>query len=373
MKDKTDSGTAGAGTVVATGDTVFAREQLHLQPRPDHALTLGADLQRAQLALDVHALDPRCTEFSPACDYTSAPLVRIHQPVRQILADAYAEDRWQFLERWAASAGVRTSRDDYLGHTYTEPRLGIEWSLTRNTLLSARWGRHNESPPLEQEAPVAGNPGLRHLRSDDTVLGIARKENPDLSWRAEVYHKRFAELVVADPVLNYANAASGTSRGLVVSIKKEPTTPVFGFVSLSFARAERRDDASGQSFPFDYDEPLIATVVASYKASPAWQFGARWSFHSGTPYTPVIGTGTFPDGRLRPIYGAIDSQRAPNYSRLDLRFDHQVSRNFSNYVDLINLYNRGNVAGYTYNATYSQSQTQYQLPRLISVGIQYRF
>lgn len=373
MKDKTDSGTGSAGTIVATSDTVFAREQLRLQPAAAHALTLGADLQRARLTLDVDALDPRCTEFSPACDYTSAPLVRIHQPVRQVLADAYADDRWQWTERWAASVGVRASRDDYLDRTFVEPRLGLEWSLSRATLLSARWGRHNESPPLEQEAPVAGNPGLQHLRSDDAVLGVASKENPDLSWRAEVYRKRFADLVVADPQLNYVNAGSGTSRGLVLSLKKEPTTPWFGFVSLSFARAERRDDRTGQQFLFDYDEPVIATVVASYKPSPAWQFGARWSYHSGAPFTPVIGTGTFPDGRVRPIYGPIDSRRAPNYSRLDLRYDHLINKNLSTYLELINAYNRGNVSGYTYSANYGQAQSEYQLPRLLSAGVQYRF
>ena len=115
------------------------------------------------------------------------------------------------------------------------------------------------------------------------------------------------------------------------------------------------------------------TAVGTYKPSERWQYGAKWSYHTGAPYTLVIGVGSYPDGRPRPIYGTVDSARARNYSRLDLRVDRSPGDNFSQYLEVLNAYGRGNVSGYSYSANYGASQPIYQLPRLVSFGVQYRF
>ena len=366
-------GVGAAGTVDASSSNRYLREQLHVPTSDNNTVLLGTSLQRQHVDLNVDIKDPRCTEFNPACDYTSAPLVQAIDRLDETLMDAYLDDHWQFLPSWGASVGVRESHDGYLARHYGEPRLGLEWNWSERTLLSARWGRHNEAPTPEQEVPVAGNSRLLHLRSSATVLGISQKEAAQWSWRAELYHKHFDDLVQADPALNYANGVGGSARGLALFVRKEPTTPVFGFVSLSLSRATRRIDATGASFPFDYDEPVILTAVTSYRPSPRWQYGLRWTYHTGAPYTPVIGTGTYPDGRTRPVYGALDSARARNYSRMDLRVDHSTNANFSQYLDVINVYGRGNVSGYSYSANYGSSQPVYQLPRLVSIGIEYKY
>jgi hypothetical protein len=85
----------------------------------------------------------------------------------------------------------------------------------------------------------------------------------------------------------------------------------------------------------------------------------------------VVGTnGTWPDGRVRPLYGGLNSQRLPAYHRLDLRADRRFSRDLSAYFELINAYNRKNVAGYSWNATYTERGTVQQLPIFVSFGLQ---
>jgi hypothetical protein len=76
---------------------------------------------------------------------------------------------------------------------------------------------------------------------------------------------------------------------------------------------------------------------------------------------------------VRPIYGSINSQRVPDYHRLDLRVDAKFSKNFTAYGELINAYFRKNVAGYSYSPDYQTRETIYQLPTLPSVGLQYSF
>jgi TonB dependent receptor len=177
-------------------------------------------------------------------------------------------------------------------------------------------------------------------------------------------------------VLNYRNGASGTARGAELLVKKDAVGPglsgkLSGFASLSLSRARRQIDATGEQFPFDFDQPVIATLVGGYKLSDRWQLGAKWSYHTGSPYTPVVGTGLYPDGRVRPVYGSINSQRVPAYHRLDLRADVRYTPRLTAYFELINAYARKNVAGYSYSADYRTREEIRQLPVLPSFGLKY--
>jgi TonB dependent receptor len=149
-------------------------------------------------------------------------------------------------------------------------------------------------------------------------------------------------------------------------------------VSLTLSKAQRKNDVTGERFPFDYDQPVNLNVVGNYKLNDRWSFGAKWSYHSGSPTTPIVGSFTVADGlngatRFRPVYGSINSQRLPAYHRLDLRADAKFSPRLTAYFELINAYARKNVAGYSYSADYKTREEVYQLPVLPSVGLQYSF
>jgi hypothetical protein len=242
--------------------------------------------------------------------------------------------------------------------------------------LTAGWGRHNQFPSGAQVLPEFGNPLLMHLRADHSVLGIARRFDGGWSWKAEAYYKMFSDLVAADPVVNYVNAGSGHAYGLELLLKKDLTARWSGWLALSLARSERENDLTGESFPFDYDQPVNTALVVNYRLSGNWSFGAKWTYHTGTPYTPIIGTGTYPDGRIRPIYGAVNSERLPDYHRLDLRIDRNFTFNtwkLKTYLEIINAYAHDNVAGYDYSADYSSRDPIYQLPWFPSIGVQGEF
>lgn len=361
-----------AGQVDARASTTYLREQLQLNLAKHYALTLGGSFNRRLIDLDLDLRDARCTEFDPDCDLSSAPVVQSQQRTRQDLSDAYLNQRWGLLPDWTLTGGVRWGHDGYLHRSYTEPRLGLEWVPRADWLVSLGWGRHNQPPPPEQALRDIGNPNLEHLRSTHRVLGLAQTLGEGWSWRLELYEKSFNGYAIADPQLNYVNGASGSARGAELLLKKEGGR-LEGFFALSVARAQRRNDQTGERFPFEYDQPVIATTVGRWRFNERWQMGARWSFHTGAPYTPVVGTGTWPDGRVRPIYGEINSQRVPPYHRLDLRVDARFTPAFSGYAELINAYARKNVSGYSYSADYQTREPVYQMPLLPSVGLEYRF
>jgi outer membrane receptor for ferrienterochelin and colicin len=367
-------GTAGSYTASVT--TNYLRERLLWQVSPTYSVALGGSVNQRSIDLNINASAPRCTEFNPNCDLTSAPRVISLQQTKQNLSDVYMNNRWEFTPAWTVTGGLRFSKDDYLGRNYTEPRIGLEWNATKATTLSVAIGRHNQPAPLEESLRDIGNPRLEHLRSKHNAIGINQTLDDGWSVRAEAYTKTFTGYAINDAILNYVNGASGKAKGFELLVKKDgkgSLAKLSGFFSLSVSKAERKNDVTGASFPFDFDQPVIASLVTQYKLSDRWQFGGKWSYHTGSPYTPIVGTGTFPDGRISPIYGDINSQRLSPYHRLDLRADAKITPNFSLYAEIINAYARKNVAGYRYSTNYQTREPVYQLPFLPSIGLQYRF
>ena len=365
-----------AGYYDAEVTTSYLREQLRLAWSREHATTLGGALNSRLVDLALDFQDPRCTEFDPNCDLSSAGRITSFQKTRQNQAEAYANHRWRLSHEWTATGGLRVGRDATIDKTFTEPRLGVEWNLSPRTMLSLGVSRHNQPPPLEQALKDIGNPSLAHLRSTQRVLGLTQVLDDGWSVRAEIYGKTFDGYAVDDELLKYRNGGSGTAQGFELLVKKDEREgggPFTGFFSLSVSKSRRTNDLTGARFRFEYDQPVIATLVGQYKASDRWTWGAKWSYHTGSPTTPVVGTGVYPDGRPKPIYGAINSERVPAYHRLDLRVDRKVSANFTQYFELINAYNRKNVAGYSYSPDYATRTEVYQLPVLVSFGMQYSF
>jgi hypothetical protein len=97
--------------------------------------------------------------------------------------------------------------------------------------------------------------------------------------------------------------------------------------------------------------------------------GARFGHASGRPYTPVVGR-TYDAARdlWQPVEGENNSDRLPDYRRLDVRLTRLFSLPAamglpsSNvcvfYVEAMNVLGTRNVLEYVYNSDYSQRYEQ---------------
>lgn len=360
-------------------DNYFLRDQLRLRLGDAHDLTLGTILFSQKYRLDLDLLNARCTEFDPGCDLSSAERQKIKEDLTVNYSIFYIKDRWQLTPELAATLGLHHTRDNYLSRNYTEPRLGLEWRALKHTTFNLAWGKHNQFPDGIQVLQKLGNPKLGHMQATHAVLGVSQGLSDGIgegwSIKAEVYQKKFDNFVVADAALNYINGGSGDASGMELFIKKDatPNSKLSGWLSVSLAKARRHNDVTGQQFKFEYDQPVVVNLVGNYKYSDKWQFGAKWSYHSGNLFTPVVGTGTYPDGRIKPIYGALNSERLPNYHRLDLRVDQVVSPTLSFYYELLNAYAQKNISGYTYSADYKKRRSNLELGITPNVGLDYKF
>lgn len=358
----------------------YMREHFNFTLFDNHSIGLGGEYRYSVIDFELDFKDPQCGPFEPGCDFTSAERKQNEDTLRINNSSAFIKDRWRLAKPVTLIVGARVSYDDYLQETFAEPRLGAEWQATARTLLTAGWGRYHQFPGATEVIDEFGNPELSNRLAQHSVMGIEQSLAKGWSWKTEAYYKTFEDLVVPDSIFRYLNAGNGRAYGLDVLVKKDLSGRLSGWLALTHSRSELTNTLTDETFPADYDQPAIAKLVANYKLSSKWSFGAKWHYHSGSPYTPVVAAVLrdpldTTSGYL-PIYGEINSKRLPAYHRLDLRVDRDFlfdAWKLNTYFELINAYNNKNLAGYSYNTDYTDRDPVYQLPLLLSFGVQAEF
>lgn len=368
-------GTAGVSNVTTNNLTLHEKYSVSLAGEND--VSFGGDLTNSATNVNASFKNATCTQFNPNCTFTTAPLLQLNNNFSTNLWDLAAQDRKHLTPAFTLIAGVRYNTENYAHKSYLEPRIGMEWQWSKQTLFNAGFGEHNQYPTALEWGPVFGNPNLNHLRSQDSVLGVQHKVDADWNWKAETYYKKLSNLVVNDPLFNYINTASGKAYGLELLLKKEETENLSGWFVINLARSERTNDVTGQSFRYQYDQPINTTLVGNYKLNDDIKLGMKWAYHSGTPYTPITGTnGTYANGGPVPVYAAVNSDTLPVYHRLDLRLDRKVSIfdwKLDSYFELNDVYQRKNVVGYNYTANFTTRTPIYSFVLPISFGLQGEF
>jgi len=367
-----------AGTVNLKRNLLVLREQLTLDFNPSHQLLLSNEFLNSRVKVAADIQNPTCTEFNPDCDVSTSPRLQLYDDLNANAWSMSAQDRKRVAQDLTLSAGLRHSVENYAKRSYNEPRVGAEWDWSPATLLTAGWGKHNQNPPDQQWVRVFGNPDLDHLHAEHSVLGVKHKVDDVWNWKTETYYKKLSNLVINDPSLNYINGASGQAWGFELLIRKEENDErLSGWLVLDLARSQRKNDVTGESFRYQYDQPINAKLVAKYKMSDQLSLGAKWEYHSGTPYTPIVGTsGTYPDGRPIPVYAGVNSGTMPPYHRLDLRLDRHFTYDtwkLNTYFELNNAYFRKNIIGYSYNPDYTSRKPVESFVLPFSFGVEAEF
>jgi hypothetical protein len=362
---------ASAGDLDIETDTWFAKGRWAQALGSDHLLALGGEVSRFKVDYDLNFRNTGCTEFDVDCSLTDSEQLSSDAQVEVTSEQLYIEENWYPNQNLAITAGLSGKHEDYLDESHIEPRLRVEYSQQETWTYSAGVGQYHQMPSLIQVEKVFGNPQLSHFDATHYVAGIEHIGVNGWQWKSELYYKVIDNLVSSDPVTRYNNSGEGKAAGIELFLRKMRTDRWSGWLSLALSKAERTNTATGESFPFEYDQPVAVTLVGNYHINTKWDIGAKWWYHSGAPYTPIIGSteDTEREGRYRPVYGDINSERMPDYHRLDLRLSRQFSDKTSAYVELINAYGKKNISGYEYNANYSDRDPIYQLPMLISFGV----
>jgi TonB family protein len=267
------------------------------------------------------------------------------------------------------------------GEALIEPRVAVTFDASPRVRFKAAYGRYHEPPHAEDLSAVFGNPLLGASRADHFLGGGLFRLTETISVEATAFYTRSTDLPARSaspsPLLAQALEQTGIGRsyGVQILLRKELTDRLFGWLSYSAIRSERRDRDDAKFRPFDYDQTHVLTALASYVIGAGFEAGARFRVATGFPRTPV--TGAYYDARTdtyQPIFGRQGSTRIPPFIQLDLR----VSKRFAigrteleAYLDVQNVTNRQNPEEIVYTRDYSKQGTITGLPILPSLGLRF--
>lgn len=328
--------------------------------------------------------------------------------------------------KFIVEPGLRVQIYASLSEISPEPRLAVKYNATDRFRIKFAGGMYSQnliaassdrdvvnlfygflSGPENLPANFDGKEVNSKLqKSNHLILGTEFDLSNSISLNVEGYYKYFPQLTNINRFKIYTeeNAPTGASDvetkdfilekgeayGVDVVFKYDYKKAYFWFVySLGFVTREYEDvDGNMIQYTPHFDRRHNINVVFSYITGPKreWEFGARWNFGTGFPFTQIQGYYeylTFPggvntdfiseNGELGIIYGELYNGRLPVYHRLDvnLKRNFYLSANTKMVLDvsITNVYDRKNI----FYVDIVTNEKVYQLPFMPSLGVSLYF
>ena len=286
----------------------------------------------------------------------------------------YVDDRWTISSALLANVGVRY---DYIAknrESTIAPRINLAYAWNDHMSLSFDYGWYFQSPKAFE---LAINDRLKSKKAESYGIGIKHQLGDEIVVSLELYNKSLSQLITIDSLSTLTSEGYGYSRGAEFYVQLKSASGFSGWVSYTYSMSRRKEGKSPDLHPFDFDRPHLISLVANYRMDGHWQAGARFRYGSGKPYTPAASAYfSSAAGHWFPIPGEHNSDRYPDYSRLDIR----VTRHFTFeafdldvYLELLNAYNRKNIVHYMWDETYSRKDPLTIFPFLPVLGASARF
>lgn len=284
------------------------------------------------------------------------------------------------LRPWDCLLVVPGIRADYISEGQewaVDPRLSTRLALGSATTLKTGAGLYSQPAIYYQLLDGIGNPDLKPFRTVQTTLGVERQIIDELSVDVEGFYKYWDDRIVsteggAPP--RFQNTGVGRAYGLELLVQLRLSAKSQAFLAYTLSRSERKDAKDDGSWRlFDADQTHNLSLTANYDLGKGWVAGARFRYVTGNPTTPVVGsvydasTDTY-----RAIYGAMNSERHSAFHQLDVRLEKLWKLGpvgLTTFLEVMNVYNRGNREGVSYSFDYSQSEGVAGMPIFPNLGI----
>lgn len=318
---------------------------------------------------------------------------------------------------------LRLSYYASLGDVFLEPRLSAKWNITKKFRLKLASGIYSQTfldtksdrdivnlftgyltvtPDLNIVDSFRGNPINSYVQtSNHFIFGAEYDILRNFNLNVECYYKTMSNLTSINRDKLYADdqehiekpgylrkeytVENGKAYGADFSLKYDDGR-LYVWTIYSLGKVIREGEM--QTYAPHYDRRHNVNVLINYQMGQSRDFeiSVRWNYGSGFPYSPTASMVEMLDfsnginsdfisqnGTLTTIYGELNSERLPNYHRLDIsakkRFDIGKRSILEINLSVTNVYNRNNL--FYWNRITSQRVDQ--LPIMPSLGITYTF
>jgi hypothetical protein len=270
--------------------------------------------------------------------------------------------------RVRVTAGLRTDVYGRSGEVAVQPRAEVAVKLP--SALTARLSAGLFSRPPEYQSEVLTK-SLLSERSAQVIAGLTYEPIEGARIQTSAYYTDRSQLITHLMDGSLANDGRGTTVGAEL-LATYRGGPWFGWLSYAYSHSTRVDHPGMATRLFDFDQPHSLNAAASWQRG-RWQLGGRFQLYSGLPYTPAMGGVLDSDRNVyTPLYGPVNSERAPIHHQLDLRVDYSWRwgpAQLTAFLDLQNVYMNESVVTYFYNYDFSQRAAFKSFPLVPSLGL----
>lgn len=270
-----------------------------------------------------------------------------------------------------------------------EPRLGIKYTVDRNSSLKASYNRmvqnlhliSNTNSPTPLDIWLPTSTYIKPLIADQVALGYFRNFMDNaIETSFEVYYKNMknvldykdgAELFLKEDLETELLSGDGYSYGFELLVKKQQGK-LTGWAGYTLARSVRKVPGinDGKEYPSSYDRSHDVSLILSYALGQRWTLSANWVFATGNPTSYPASKYTI-QGNTLYHYTSRNSSRIPDYHRLDLSATYEFRKNDhrrfkqSLNISLYNVYMRRNA----YSVTFRQNDDNPNISEAVQISI----
>ena len=228
---------------------------------------------------------------------------------------------------------------------HLEPRIGMKLTLGSESSVKASYNRmvqnlhlisNTQSPsPLDIWLPTSTY--IKPLIADQVSLGYFRNFANNM-WETslEVYYKNMqnvldykegAQLFLNDAIETELLHGKGDSKGLEFLARKVQGK-LTGWVGYTWSRTMREIEGinNGNPYPSSYDRTHDLSIVSNYELNERWNFAANFIFSTGNPTSYPVAKYMVQGNQIYE-YSSRNSNRLPDYHRLDLSLTYDFKKN----------------------------------------------
>jgi len=271
-------------------------------------------------------------------------------------------------------------RLEYYGNSenniFHDPRLSMKYLLTDTRYLNFSIGQYHQFMETIQDdfnpkildAWFAVDESIEPASAQQVVFGYEEYFNQNIRLQVEGYYKDMSNMLTfvdsrsteddeisSENLDSLVDVGDGYAYGWEFFLQKE-TGRLNGW--LSYAWSLSRKSLNGKEYYTNWDRRHVFNVIGNFELSKKWSGNFKWTFQSGQPFTPILGyyEETLPGGSMADVYyrtipGTRNSDRYPNYHRLDIGLTRKINSKWMKgefFIQVINAYWQKNVFRYFY-------------------------
>ena len=168
---------------------------------------------------------------------------------------------------------------------WVDPRLSLGYNINEKSNFRFSWGIYHQLPDLKLFRPEDGNPNLQPMKTLHYILSYEYLFNEQNSFRIEAYHKKYYNLPLAKPVINYDNSGYGFADGFDVIYKGNFPLGITGWISYGYINTKRLWMDFDHYTYSSFDVPNNLSIIAKYNLNVNFQLGLNIKYATGKPFT----------------------------------------------------------------------------------------